>query len=117
MTRIEGIAELHRRVKPAVERMDAFDWQRIVTDLDQQGNAVVERQLAKKHSDKLRPRAKALRGAFGPVLLNQGRELRTRKMVEQLIEQAGSLYDCLGPPCGRRSAKLPARKTFANVQL
>ena len=30
-------------------------------------------------------------------------------MLEQLIEEAGNLYDCLGPPCGRRSAKLPAR--------
>jgi hypothetical protein len=27
------------------------------------------------------------------------------------------LYDCVGPPCGRRSAKLPARNDFANVQL
>jgi hypothetical protein len=30
-------------------------------------------------------------------------------MLEQLIEEAGSLYDCLGPPCGRRSAKLRPR--------
>ena len=27
MIRIEGIGELQRRVKPAVERVDAFDWQ------------------------------------------------------------------------------------------
>src|SRR5262247_4420782 len=66
-------------------------------------------ELAKEHGYELRPAAKSLGGALGAVLLNQGSELGTGKMLEQLIEQAGSLYDCLGPPCGRRSAKLPAR--------
>jgi len=74
-------------------------------------------ELAKEHGYELRPAAKSLGGALGAVLLNQGGELGTGKMLEQLIEQAGSLYDCLGPPCGRRSARLPARKRFANVQL
>jgi hypothetical protein len=74
-------------------------------------------QLAKKHGDELRPAGKALGGSFGAVLLDQGGELGPRKMLEQLIEEAGSLYDCLGPPCGRRSAKLPAKEGFANVQL
>jgi hypothetical protein len=46
MIRIEGIAELQRRVKPAVERIDTFDWQGIVTELDQQGNAVMEQLLS-----------------------------------------------------------------------
>jgi hypothetical protein len=66
-------------------------------------------ELAKEHGYELRPAAKSLGGVLGTVFLNQGGELGTRKMLEQLIEQAGSLYDCLGPPCGRRSAKLPAR--------
>jgi hypothetical protein len=66
--------------------------------------------LAEKHRNKLRPTGKTLGGVFGAVLLNQRGELGPRKVLEQLIEQAGSLYDCLGPPCGRRSAKLPARK-------
>ena len=46
MIRIEGITELQRRVKPAVERIDTFDWQGIATDLDQQGNAVIEQLLS-----------------------------------------------------------------------
>src|SRR5262252_4366315 len=57
-------------------------------------------ELAKEHGYELRPAAKSLGGALGAVLLNQGGELGTGKMLEQLIEQAGSLYDCLGPPCG-----------------
>jgi hypothetical protein len=43
---IEGIGELHRRLKPAAERVDGFDWQRIARDLDQQGNAVMDRLLS-----------------------------------------------------------------------
>src|SRR3954454_7235113 len=66
-------------------------------------------QLAKEHGDELRPASKALGGSFGPVFLHQRGEFRTGKMVEQLIEEARSLYDCLGPPCGRRSAKLRPR--------
>jgi len=46
MIRIEGIGELQRRVKPAVERVDAFDWQGIGRDLDQQGNAMMEQLLS-----------------------------------------------------------------------
>jgi uncharacterized protein len=46
MIRIEGIGELLRRVKPAVERVDAFDWQGIGRDLDQQGNAMMEQLLS-----------------------------------------------------------------------
>jgi hypothetical protein len=66
-------------------------------------------QLAKEHGDELRPAGKALGASFGIVLLNQRSELSPGKMLEQLIEEAGSLYDCLGPPCGRRSAKLRPR--------
>ena len=46
MIRIEGIGELQRRVKPAVKRVDAFDWQGIGRDLDQQGNAMMEQLLS-----------------------------------------------------------------------
>ena len=46
MIRIEGIGELHRRLKPAFERIDGFDWQRIASDLDQQGNAVMDQLLS-----------------------------------------------------------------------
>jgi hypothetical protein len=67
-------------------------------------------ELAKEHGYELRPAGKSLGGVLSAVFLNQSGELGTGKMLEQLIEQAGSLYDCLGTPCGRRSAKLPARK-------
>jgi hypothetical protein len=46
MIRIEGIAELQRRMKPAVERIDALDWQGIGRELDQQGNAMMEQLLS-----------------------------------------------------------------------
>src|SRR5258708_33688991 len=46
MIRVEGIEEVKRRRKSAVERVDALDWQRIVRDLDQQGNAAVEQLLS-----------------------------------------------------------------------
>jgi hypothetical protein len=46
MIRIEGIGELQRRVKPAVERVDAFDWHGIGRDLDRQGNAIMEQLLS-----------------------------------------------------------------------
>src|ERR1700720_2385398 len=46
MIRIEGIGEWQRRVKPAVERVDAFDWQGIGRELDQQGNAMMEQLLS-----------------------------------------------------------------------
>ena len=46
MIRIEGIGELQRRVKPAVERVDAFDWLGIGRDLDRQGNAIVQQLLS-----------------------------------------------------------------------
>ncbi len=46
MIRIEGIGELSRRLKPAAERVDRLDWQRIARDLDQQGNAMMEQLLS-----------------------------------------------------------------------
>ena len=74
-------------------------------------------QLAKEHGDELCPAGKALGGALGVMFFHQCGELDPGKMPEQLIEEAGSLYDCLGPPRGRRSAKLPAKEPFASVQL
>jgi hypothetical protein len=62
-------------------------------------------ELAKQHGYELGPAAKSLGGMLSAMFLYQGGELATGKMLEQLIEQAGNLYDCLGPPCGRRSAK------------
>jgi hypothetical protein len=43
---IQGIGELQRCVKPAAERVDAFDWHGIGRDLDQQGNAMMEQLLS-----------------------------------------------------------------------
>jgi hypothetical protein len=57
-------------------------------------------ELAKQHGYALRPGGKSFGGVFGAVFLYQGGEFGTGKMLEQLIEEAGSLYDCLGPPCG-----------------
>jgi hypothetical protein len=42
--------------------------------------------LAEEHGDELRPAGKALGGALRTVLLYQCGELRTRKMLEQLIK-------------------------------
>jgi len=57
-------------------------------------------ELAEEHGDELGPAGEALSGAFGVMLLHERGELGTREMLEQLIKEAGSLYDCLGPPCG-----------------
>jgi len=46
MISIEGVAELSRRRKSAIERVDGFDWLRIARDLDQQGHALVEQLLS-----------------------------------------------------------------------
>jgi hypothetical protein len=46
MIQIEGIGEVQRRLKSAVERLGEFDWQQIGRDLDHQGNAVMERLLS-----------------------------------------------------------------------
>jgi hypothetical protein len=51
--------------------------------------------LAEQHGHKLRPAGKALGGTLGVVLLDECGELGAWKMLEQLIEEAGYLYDCL----------------------
>jgi len=57
-------------------------------------------ELAEEHGDELGPAAKSFGGPLSAVFPNQDGEFGTGKMLEQLIEKAGSLYDCLGPPCG-----------------
>jgi len=51
--------------------------------------------LTEQHGDELRPAAKALGGTLGGVLLDECGELSTGKVLEQLIEQARDLYDCV----------------------
>jgi hypothetical protein len=46
MINIEGVAELKRRQKSPIGRVDGLDWQGIARDLDQQGNAVVKQLLS-----------------------------------------------------------------------
>ena len=46
MIRVEGIPEVQKHLRPAVERIDGFDWQRIGSDLDQQGNALMKQILS-----------------------------------------------------------------------
>jgi len=46
MIQLEGIGEVGRRLKSAVERLGEFDWQKIGRDLDHQGNAVMQRLLS-----------------------------------------------------------------------
>jgi hypothetical protein len=48
-------------------------------------------QLAERHGRELRPAGETLGGAFGLVLVDQRGELRPGKMLQKLIEQAGSL--------------------------
>jgi hypothetical protein len=49
--------------------------------------------LTEQHGDELRPAGKPLGGALGGVLLHQGGKLGPGEVLEQLIEQARSLYD------------------------
>src|SRR4051812_8043507 len=50
-------------------------------------------ELAEQHRHQLRPATEAFGAPFGLVLLDQRSELGARKMLEQLIEQTGCLYD------------------------
>jgi hypothetical protein len=65
-------------------------------------------ELAEQHRDDLRPAREALGGALGVVLLDQRPEFVAGEMLEQLIEQARGLYDCLALLWGWRSARLRA---------
>ena len=46
MIQLDGISEVGRRLKSAVEPLGEFDWQQIGKDLDHQGNAVMQRLLS-----------------------------------------------------------------------
>ena len=51
--------------------------------------------LAQRIGDELRPAGKAFGGTLGSVLLDESGELGTGKVLEQLIEEACDLYDCV----------------------
>jgi hypothetical protein len=55
-------------------------------------------QLAERHSHELGPAGESFGSAFGQVLLDQRSEFRSGKMLQKLIEQAGSLYHKQCPP-------------------
>ena len=78
-----GDAQMHQPPQAAAQA---------VADLAQRIGAA---ELAEQHGDELRPAAKALGGTLGGVLLDQCGELGPGKMLEQLIEQARDLYDCV----------------------
>ena len=49
-------------------------------------------QLAKQHGNELGPTIEPLGGTLRLVLFDQSGELQTRKVMQQLIEQARDLY-------------------------
>jgi hypothetical protein len=72
--------------------------------------------LAKEHGDELCPAGEALGGTLGFVLGDESGELGARKMLEELIEQARYLYDCLALLVGS-VWRGPGKESLANVQL
>ena len=52
-------------------------------------------QLTEQHGDELRPAGKTFGGTLRSVLLYECGELGSGKVLEQLIEQACYLYDCV----------------------
>src|SRR5437763_17152989 len=50
-------------------------------------------QLAEQHRDQLRPAAKAFGAPFSVVFVDQRSEFGSGRMLEQLIEETGYLYD------------------------
>src|SRR5208282_5179261 len=75
-----GNAQMHQLAQTAAQAV-AYLAQRI-------GMA----QLAKQHGDELGPTIEPLGGTLGLVLFHQSGELQTRKVLQQLIEQARDLY-------------------------
>jgi len=63
-----------------------------VADLAQGVSAA---ELAKQHRDELRPAGEPLGVTLGAMLLHECRKFGAGEVLEQLIEQAGYLYDCL----------------------
>jgi hypothetical protein len=70
--------------------------------------------LTEQHGDELRPAAKALGVTLGGVLLDECGELSTGKVLEQLIEQACDLYDCVAL-LWAAFGETPARNGSPNV--
>ena len=66
-------------------------------------------ELAKQHRDELCPAGKALGSALAVMFLHQCGKLGPGKMLEQLIEQAGYLYDYLALLVGDGLAKVRPR--------
>ena len=65
-------------------------------------------ELAEQHRDELRPAGEPLGGMLGAMLLDECGKLGPGEMLEQLIEQAGDLYDGLALLVGdarRRSSQ------------
>jgi hypothetical protein len=73
----------------------AFTASQPVADLPQR---ISMGQLAERHGHELRPAGESFGGAFGQVFLDQRGELQSGKMLQKLIEQAGSLYHKQCPP-------------------
>src|SRR5574340_37418 len=78
-----GDSEMHQTAQAAPQA---------IADLAQ---GVCAPKLAEQHGYELRPAGRALGGTLGVVLPNECGELGAREMLEQLIEQARNLYDCL----------------------
>ena len=50
-------------------------------------------ELAEQHRDQLRPAAEAFGGLFGVVFLDPRAALRSRELLEVLLEEPRDLYD------------------------
>jgi len=70
--------------------------------------------LAEQHRDQLRPAAKAFGAPFRVVFLDQRRELGSRKMLEQLIEETRNLYDWIAL-LWAAFGEAPGKEWLANV--
>jgi hypothetical protein len=70
--------------------------------------------LTEQHGDKLRPAGKAFGGTLGGVLLDECGELRSGKVLEQLIEEARDLYDWVAL-LWAAFGEAPSQEWLANV--
>ena len=73
-------------------------------------------QLTEQHGDELRPAGKAFGGTLSGVLLYECGELGPGKVLEQLIEEAGELYDWVAL-LWAAFGEAPSEELLANVQL
>src|ERR1035437_3899248 len=71
-------------------------------------------QLTEQHRDELRPAGKALGVTLSGVLLYQCGELGAGKVLEELIEEAGDLYDGIAL-LWAAFGEAPAKEWLANV--